>query len=598
MPDMRRWLRLAVLGGVVVAIAGVALQAESREQARRAAEAHRPLAVSSQRYVSSNECRSCHPREYASWSSSYHRSMTQLATPETVVGNFDGVTLGSAPVYALGRSARSFYVDIAATPGAAPERKPITLVTGSHHMQIYWYETGHDRSLGQLPWVYLKDDRRWVPRNAIFIEPPDALKPAAEGRWNASCIACHTTLGQPRIDASGKFDTQVAEFGIACEACHGPGAEHVARNQSPIERYLRRVKGGGDQAIVQPKKLTHERSSYVCGQCHGTWLYDSPASMRDWNEHGPAFRPGNDPPSTVWLLQLSQAAVDPRVASTLMRDASYVEGQFWSDGVMRVSGREFNGMVDSPCYERGELACTSCHDMHQHDGDARAATSWRVAQLNADKLGDRGCLQCHRDYAQDLERHTHHAATSEGSRCYNCHMPYTSYGLLKGIRSHRIGVPNVTETVMAGRPNACNLCHLDKTLQWTAKQLRERYGVESPPLEGDDAAVPVGILLGLRGDAGQRALIAWALGWQGAKQASRDAAEPQLLSVLLHDPYDAVRYIAAHAERARAVAGPDYDYLQRPDGAAHELPGASPEQRALFERLLGQRDHRPVRLLE
>src|SRR5437868_5320188 len=88
----------------------------------------------------------------------------------------------------------------ARTADARAERHPVTLLTGSHHMQIYWYETGHDRSLGQLPFAYLKADRRWVPRNAIFLEPPVALQPAAEGRWNASCIACHTTLGQPRID--------------------------------------------------------------------------------------------------------------------------------------------------------------------------------------------------------------------------------------------------------------------------------------------------------------------------------------------------------------------------------------------------------------
>ncbi|HKU43405.1 MAG TPA: hypothetical protein VJR89_34825, partial [Polyangiales bacterium] len=141
-----------------------------------------------------------------------------------------------------------------------------------------------------------------------------------------------------------------------------------------------------------------------------------------------------------------------------------------------------------------------------------------------------------------------------------------------------------------------NLCHLDKTLQWTARQLRERHGIESPPITGDEAEVPVGLLLGLRGDAGQRALIAWALGWEGAKQASHDAFEPQLLAVLLRDPYDAVRYIAAHAQRGRGLR--DDDYLQRPDPSDPVLARVAPDQRPLFERLLSERDQRPVRLLE
>ena len=53
----------------------------------------------------------------------------------------------------------------------------------------------------------------------------------------------------------------------------------------------------------------------------------------------------------------------------------------------------------------------------------------------------------------------------------NCHMPYTAYALFKGIRSHQIDSPSAKMTLRGGRPNACNQCHLDKTLQWTAERL-------------------------------------------------------------------------------------------------------------------------------
>jgi hypothetical protein len=539
--------------------------------------------------------------------------MTQVATPGSVQGRFDGVKLADSAQYTLGRSGSGFFVDIAA-PGVALERHSIALVTGSHHMQTYWFETGHDRSLGQLPFMYLNADQRWVPRDAIFIQPPSAAIKVPEGRWNASCITCHTTLGQPRIDAKGKFDTQVAEFGIACEACHGPAEDHVALNRSPLARYRRHFGGVTDEAIVQPKKLTHERGSYVCGQCHATLLYDSPASMRDWNEHGPAFRPGGDLPAAVWLLQPSHASVDPRIAGVLTRDRSHVDGQFWSDGVMRVSGREFNGMVDSPCYERGEMACTSCHAMHQTADDPRPVETWHAGQLAVGMDGDRGCLQCHESIGRSLAQHTHHAAESDGSRCYNCHMTYTSYGLLKALRSHRIDVPNVTATLDAGRPNACNLCHLDKSLGWTASKLREMYGVASPVVEGDAAEVPLAVWMGLRGDAGQRALIAWALGWRSAQAAYRSNVNPALLGVLMDDPYDAVRYIA---ERSAQSLGVDtqrlgYDFVPRPperpsiaarvtevlSQRSQSNSSARETSASLFERLLRERDDKPVQLLE
>lgn len=44
-------------------------------------------------YVSSDTCRSCHPDQYTSWHQSFHRTMTQVATPASVRGNFEKVVL-------------------------------------------------------------------------------------------------------------------------------------------------------------------------------------------------------------------------------------------------------------------------------------------------------------------------------------------------------------------------------------------------------------------------------------------------------------------------------------------------------------------------
>src|ERR1041385_1444181 len=44
-------------------------------------------------YVTSDQCRSCHPSQYDSWHRTYHRTMTQWAKPDAVAGNFSGVKL-------------------------------------------------------------------------------------------------------------------------------------------------------------------------------------------------------------------------------------------------------------------------------------------------------------------------------------------------------------------------------------------------------------------------------------------------------------------------------------------------------------------------
>jgi hypothetical protein len=619
---MSRAQRSVFVLSVLMALAslGVAMgrQAETARQSEQQSSRNRPVEVRDDGYVSSSECRSCHPSEYASWYGSYHRTMTQVASPESVKGNFDGVELaGATPkTYHLSREGDSFIVTSGDGPNAA--RRTISLVTGSHHMQIYWYETGESRKLGQLPYAFLLPEQRWVPRASVFIEPPHNIGRSDEsGRWSNSCIRCHATHGQPRIRDHAEFDTHVAEFGIACEACHGGAAAHVAANRSPLARYSRYLGAGmrgakvqGD--IVHPGKLDHERASEICSQCHAVWQHSDKQAYLKWNEHGMPYRPGEDPSQQMWLLQPSHAAKEPRVAKTLAKEREYVEGNFWSDGMARVSGREFSGMIDSPCYQAGELSCLSCHTMHKRADDPRSLTSWANDQLGAGMDGDRACLQCHESFSSEarLAAHTRHPAASSGSRCYNCHMPLTSYGLMKGMRSHRIDVPTVSSTVDTGRPNACNLCHVDRSLGWAAEQLQAGWGIAAPVLQADQQQLPAALLQGVTGDAGVRALIAYALGWGPAQQASDRSFMPALLGHLMDDPYDSVRYIAERSLRSLPgvdTSGLSYDFVTRPYSRSPiaaevaRLGGVGPSAERLaaeIHRLRPRRPNSPLTLLE
>jgi hypothetical protein len=187
--------------------------------------------------------------------------------------------------------------------------------------------------------------------------------------------------------------------------------------------------------------------------------------------------------------------------------------------------------------------------MHKADDDPRPLAEWADDQLGAGMDGNAACLQCHDIYRTNLTAHTKHAPESSGSSCYNCHMPYTTYGLLKTIRSHTISNPSATETVDAGRPNACNLCHLDKTLEWTADSLNRWYGTPKPELGEDERSTAASVLWTLRGDAGQRAIAAQAMAWSPAQQVSGTSWMAPHLATLLDDPYDAVRFIAIRSLR-------------------------------------------------
>lgn len=414
-------------------------------------------------YVGSAACLPCHASEHASFGRTWHRTMTQAASDKTVLAPFerrpDGV----------------FY-----------EGKRVVMTTGSHREQAYWTD-GERGDLAILPVVWMVEAQKLLPRREAFVFPPNEEMPAIH--WGSSCIACHAVAGEPRRDkAQDRWDTRVAELGIACEACHGPGGEHVTQYRDPVARYTHPA----NRHIVQPAKLDHDRANAVCGQCHA---YAYPRDEAAWWQTGYAlsFRAGD-------ALAPSRIMLSPAV----MGDAhgpeidTAVESIFWPDGDVRVGGREFNGLSGSKC----KATCVDCHSMHEGDPAGQL-------KPNVDCT-----TRCHTSNRE--KHHTHHTVAIA---CVDCHMPKTSFALLGGVRSHRIAIPNA----MGGdaKPSACELCHLDKA---------------------GSGKVAFALRAGLSGDAGTRALVADALG-----RFPNGAFAAPILDAMAKDPYPAVRFVAARS---------------------------------------------------
>jgi hypothetical protein len=556
------------IGAAAAALAAVAATALAvalaRERVSREGPAtDRPAEVPADGYTSSSACRACHPAEHASWHASFHRTMTQMATPDTSAASFDNVSVADVVGEPMRLEIRGqqLWAEFDDPDGVGPGvgvgriQRRIVMTTGSHNQQIYWYATGNSRVLGQLPAIWLTADRRWIPRRAAVMRPPGPPHPET-GAWNAICVACHTTDGRPHLDApfgsrpiaDQIANTTSAEFGIACEACHGPGGDHVRANRRPQRRYWLHLTGGSDPTIARPDRLDPRRSSQVCGQCHSFWEFTDAASERRANTSGLPYRPGDDLAATRLIVQPTVNLESAAMRALAADDPGFVRDTFWSDGMVRATGREYNGLIDSPCFKRATdpqrtLSCFSCHTMHKSPDDTRSLDEWRDDQLAVGADGNGACLPCH----PGASTHAHHRAESSGSVCYNCHMPYTTYGLLKTIRSHQISSPSVQETLETGRMNACNLCHLDRTLAWTAAALTDWYGTPAPTLAGDDVSVAASLVTLLKGDAGQRAIVAQSMGWAAAQQASDANWMAPYLALLVDDPYDAVRYIASRS---------------------------------------------------
>ena len=137
------------------------------------------------------------------------------------------------------------------------------------------------------------------------------------------------------------------------------------------------------------------------------------------------------------------------------------------DGTAHKNRMQGNDFVTSLMYTHG-VTCSTCHDVH---GTEYAANLRKPARVL--------CLDCHGPnspngpHAPTLEQHTHHKPDSAGSDCIACHMPKIAQTIADvNVRSHTFHFVSPATTEALGIPNACNVCHTDKTTGWATAALR------------------------------------------------------------------------------------------------------------------------------
>ena len=489
--------------------------------------------------------------------------MTQVATPGTVIGKFDGTTVNSAGLsYRVSQTGNELtaempdpdvmmYVVQGGKKLAFSEiprvERPVVLATGSHHYQTYWVASSRYQGLLQtLPLVFLKEDQRWAPREAVFLRGP-ADQDRLVTQWNHHCIRCHSTAGNPGLDeGTGRLNSTVAELGIACESCHGPGQDHVSK-QRAIAVSGTNAARRADSSIVNPATLTHKRSTMVCGQCHGVYITRDEFAMRSAKEAA-LYKPGENLHLTRHYVTHPGPGPSPKQADNLRRNLDFYRERWWDDGTILAGGREYTALLATACYLRGGLSCLSCHSMHRSSPEG---------QLKSGADGPSACVSCHSEarFTTDVRTHTFHPPHSSGSNCLNCHMPHTTYALFRAIRSHQITSPSVESSARHGTPNACNLCHLDKSLGWTQQHLSERHRRPAFPLSPEQENISAAVLWLVKGNAAQRTIAAWHTGWKSAQEAAGTNWLAPYCSLLLKDPYGVTRYVAARSIRSL----PGYD---------------------------------------
>jgi len=414
-------------------------------------------------FVGRDSCRKCHQRESELWMGSDHDLAMQEASEKTVSGDFNNTQFTHLGITSrFYKKGKRFFVETEGQGGKMQEFE-IKYVFGVRPLQQYLVEfdrgyiqvlplcwDARPKSQGGQRWFHIYDQER--------IEPDDILYwTRSFQNWNFMCADCHSTNLHKNYDLDkDQYSTDWFEIDVSCEACHGPGSEHVT--------WARAKEQGQDVQNYSYMGLAVRLKD----PNQGTWVFN--------NESGNAVRTAPLGPSS----QIETCARCHSRRQVIHED--YVHGQslmqthlpqlledrmYFPDGQILDEVYVYGSFTQSKMYHR-DVICSDCHEPH----------SGKVyAQGNA------LCYRCHLYEKFGSREHHFHHPDSTGASCADCHMPERTYMVIDPRRDHSIRIPRPDLTLEMGTPNSCNTCHTDKSVAWAVEYVVKWYGqdfVESP----------------------------------------------------------------------------------------------------------------------
>ena len=490
-------------------------------------------------YVGTAACSSCHAKEHDAWRGSNHDRAMEEANERTVEGDFGGAKLVHAGVTTRFFRRDGRYFVNTEGPDGKPADFEVRYTFGVHPLQQYLIELpgGRLQALG-LAWdarPKVEGGQRWFALNpGRRLKPGDPLHwTGIDQNWNYQCADCHSTNLRKNYDeATRTYKTAWSGLDVGCEACHGPGSQHVAwAKRDDAARRADASKGltvalderrgvawpidPSTGSAVRSVQRTSNREIATCARCH---------SRR--GQFTEAWQPGQ-PLGDAYRLAL----IEP--------------GLYHADGQIRDEVYEHGSFLQSRMHAMG-VSCSDCHDPH-------------TQKLRAP--GNAVCGQCHAPARFDAASHHRHASGSRGAQCVACHMPTTTYMVVDPRHDHSIRIPRPDRSVSLGTPNACTGCHAKEGAKWAAAAVARWY----PQRKAGFQTFAEAFAAGDAGAPGAQAALAAIVVDPSAPAIVRASAIPRLvrfpgratlpaLEKALADPNADVRFAAANALRS---ADPD-----------------------------------------
>ena len=396
-------------------------------------------------YVGSTVCVRCHIKQYEQWSASHHYRAMQIASTETVLGNFEDETFDYSGIRStFFKKEGNFWVRTDGPNGELADFE-VTHTFGIDPIQQYLipFPDGRIQALG-IAWdTRSKEEggQRWFhlyPNGPITHTDP--LHWTGHNQtWNYMCADCHSTnLKKNYHLEKNRYETTWSDINVGCEACHGPGSNHVSWvNESRPEAEPSEATPYNNGITVL---ATEADEINTCSKCH--------ARRSILAEE---YIPG-------------QSFLDFYMPALLDSNLYYSDGQILDEVYV------YGSFLQSKMHHRG-VRCSDCHNPHSG---------------HLLKAGNATCTTCHqteppsrlptlKSKLYDSPQHHFHQPDSPGSQCMACHMPSKHFMVIDERHDHSFRIPRPDLSVELGVPNACKACHAKQSAQWAADRVAGWY---------------------------------------------------------------------------------------------------------------------------
>ncbi len=355
-------------------------------------------------YAGSASCGACHKAIAGAYkhTSHFHTSRPLNGLPDSIQPPSHGFTFNDRMTVAVEKRDSGVF-QVAYVDGKETLAGRFELAFGSGEKAFSFGYWQNDR-LYQLPLSYFRGIQGWANSPGF---------PAHQANFSRliirRCFECHSSYiaeaaGQAEsISQARSLEPKSIVYGIDCERCHGPAADHVAfQTEHPGAKESRH--------LISWKSLTRQQKLDACAVCHS----------------------GND-------LATQQSTFEFRPGDTLSR---FYYPEFSSGGALPpdVHGKQMQLLASSRCFLKSNtLECSTCHNPHGSGPDDMASYS-------------KQCLSCHQ-HADHIDCPKAAAlGNAITNNCIDCHMPkqastvisFQAAGDLSTqpylLRTHRIAV--------------------------------------------------------------------------------------------------------------------------------------------------------------